>query len=439
MFKRISFFGRPAEKTTTLTEAETNCAILVNTKSGGQKGEDIGNHFRTMGISVFPFHEFVQPATSDARYRELSEVIEDGAHIIIAGGDGTNVWGTQVIEECCIRYDLNYPFVCLYPIGTGNDLSRSLGWGNKQPPVQLASCEKMVKNYAEGLGDDHITGLDRWGIHCSFTDKGNTNNCWGRPLPKNFLCYCSIGYDARIAYDFEVERQKNPERFTSQQSNQMAYIYHGTSEFFSPCKPLTSEDVRIWVNGEEMHLPDNIRSLKLLNINSAANGVFFWGSTPSTSDEPCKEWTPPRLDDGKLEMVGSQGARALVGFRVNYGHAFRLAQTKHVVWQILREMEMQVDGEAWIQKPCTIEFFLRDKIPTIVGKTGPRGVDEEISLLQKSGTTSPEVGLKRRETIQNLEEIACRKKNIVIENDSDDEMVQILRGQNPLEPIEQAI
>lgn len=392
-----------------LSNSERNCALLVNVKSGGRTGQIVGDLFTQCGITVIPLLETIQSSSTRAsRLEELSTVIQNGGHIIIAGGDGTAAWGVQVIEECCEEHNLEFPFISTYPLGTGNDLSRCLGWGNKQPALKQSAVETLLHKYCKRLKEGSVSVLDRWGLNWQFTDSTNTNTCWGRPLPQNFLCYVSIGYDARIAYEFEVDRQKSEESFNSPAKNQMVYVYHGAKEFFSPMRPLTRDDIRVWIDGEEVELQPGTRSLKLMNINSAMNGLFCWGSSTSRKNE-LKEWSPPRLDDGKVEVMSTGGVKNMIGFRLNYSHAHRIAQTRHVVWEIMREMEIQVDGEAWVQKPCRLEFFLRDQIPVMIGKFGCRGVHDDVQEIHQKSKDAA-LGESRRKWVKDLDTLTGSKK-----------------------------
>jgi len=398
-----------------LSSSERNCALLVNVKSGGRTGQIVGDLFTQCGVTVIPLLETIQSSSTRAsRLEELSTVIQNGGHIIIAGGDGTAAWGVQVIEECCEEHNLEFPFISTYPLGTGNDLSRCLGWGNKQPALKQSAVETLLHKYCKRLKEGSVSVLDRWGLNWQFTDTTNTNTCWGRPLPQNFLCYVSIGYDARIAYEFEVDRQKAEESFNSPAKNQMVYVYHGAKEFFSPMRPLTRDDIRVWIDGEEVELQPGTRSLKLMNINSAMNGLFCWGSSTSRKNE-LKEWNPPRLDDGKVEVMSTGGVKNMIGFRLNYSHAHRIAQTRHVVWEIMREMEIQVDGEAWVQKPCRLEFFLRDQIPVMIGKFGCRGVHDDVQAIHQKSKDAA-LGESRRKWVKDLDTLTGSKKVKTVES-----------------------
>ena len=53
----------------------------------------------------------------------------EGVKILVAGGDGTISTVIDHIKNNIPEWSNNMPGIAILPLGTGNDLSRSLGWG----------------------------------------------------------------------------------------------------------------------------------------------------------------------------------------------------------------------------------------------------------------------------------------------------------------------
>lgn len=60
--------------------------------------------------------------------------------ILAAGGDGTVAWILKTIRD--LELD-PAPYVAVMPLGTGNDLSLSFGWGNTflQSWIDVSTCQ----------------------------------------------------------------------------------------------------------------------------------------------------------------------------------------------------------------------------------------------------------------------------------------------------------
>ena len=57
-----------------------------------------------------------------------------------------------------------------------------------------------------------------------------------------------------------------------------------------------------------------------MNINSMADGVDFFGTSKSNDDDVLQEgdYTPPKLNDGKLEVVGASPPAYLINLIVHF-------------------------------------------------------------------------------------------------------------------------
>lgn len=64
--------------------------------------------------------------------------------ILVAGGDGTISTVIDYIKQHIPEWKDAMPGIAILPLGTGNDLSRSLGWGGNIENDDLVKHLKMV-------------------------------------------------------------------------------------------------------------------------------------------------------------------------------------------------------------------------------------------------------------------------------------------------------
>jgi diacylglycerol kinase (ATP) len=121
--------------------------------------------------------------------------------VIVAGGDGTMGGLVDAIYSILGRNISLIPM----PLGTGNDLSRALGWG------EGISTKRDVKYFLKYLETKPLPTLfDRW--HIKITSKKNPENVL---LDLKMLLYFGIGLDAKFSYQFNAIRKKAPFFFKS--------------------------------------------------------------------------------------------------------------------------------------------------------------------------------------------------------------------------------
>ncbi|MFS7923735.1 putative diacylglycerol kinase (ATP) [Helianthus anomalus] len=71
----------------------------------------------------------------------LAPEIQKNLRIIVAGGDGTDGWILGVVSDLKLA---QLPPVATVPLGTGNNLPFSFGWGKKNPGTYLESVKMFL-------------------------------------------------------------------------------------------------------------------------------------------------------------------------------------------------------------------------------------------------------------------------------------------------------
>lgn len=119
------------------------CDIFIftaNSKSGDNTASDVLAAFRSI---LNPIQVFELSSHGPGSALNLLSKIHKICRVLVAGGDGTVGWISTEISKKQIS---PLPEVCIMPIGTGNDLSRVLGWG-AVPPDVLNPFEMCTKVY----------------------------------------------------------------------------------------------------------------------------------------------------------------------------------------------------------------------------------------------------------------------------------------------------
>ncbi|CAN2387241.1 Diacylglycerol kinase iota [Pristimantis euphronides] len=320
--------------------------VFVNPKSGGNQGTKVLQMFMWF-LNPRQVFDLSQEGPRDALelYRKVPNL-----RILACGGDGTVGWILSVLDELQVNPQ---PPVAVLPLGTGNDLARTLNWGGgyTDEPVSKILCH---------VEDGTIVQLDRWNLHVERNpdllheelDDGT------HKLPLNvFNNYFSLGFDAHVTLEFHESREANPEKFNSRFRNKMFYAGAAFSDFLQRSSRDLSKHVKVVCDGTD--LTPKIQELKFqcivfLNIPRYCAGTMPWGNPGDHRD-----FEPQRHDDGYIEVIGFTMA-SLAALQVG-GHGERLHQCREVTLLTYKAIPMQVDGEPCRLAPSLIRISLRNQ------------------------------------------------------------------------------
>lgn len=277
------------------------------------------------------------------------------------------------------------PPIATVPLGTGNNLPFAFGWGKKNPGTD----EQSVLSFLNQVMKAKEMKIDNWhllmrmkapkhgtcdpiaplelphSLHAfhrvSETDELNIEGC--HTFRGGFWNYFSMGMDAQVSYAFHSERKLHPEKFKNQLVNQSTYAKLGCTQgwfmaslFHPPSRNIAHMGkVKVMKTAgqwEDLEIPSSIRSIVCLNLPSFSGGLNPWG-TPNRKKQRDRDFTPPYVDDGLIEVVGFRDAwHGLVLLAPN-GHGTRLAQAKRIRFEFHKGAAdhtfMRIDGEPWKQ------------------------------------------------------------------------------------------
>lgn len=318
----------PAPRTDGAVAGASPLVVFVNGLSGGRAGPKILSALssalgpaqvvdlssrrpdRALGglyAALRAYESIGDPEASAVRHR---------LRILAAGGDGTVTW---ILKTLLDLDPTPAPPVAVLPLGTGNDLSQTLGWGETFRDKWVAGA---------GLKDtlDRIDGakggrMDAWGIRIQWPGEGANGggaaNGAGAaraarprldPLPGlppalthapssplatgTFWNYFSIGLDARATHSFHALRHSAPLAASSRLVNKLWYSFFSCSSGWFCGAPALAPKLRLrgrrgdaaggaddaGAGWSEIPVPEETRALLVLNLQSYGGGRDIWGA-----------------------------------------------------------------------------------------------------------------------------------------------------------------
>ncbi|KAF4659055.1 hypothetical protein FOL47_007732 [Perkinsus chesapeaki] len=280
--------------------------VLVNGKSGGNKaaklmdiaeeGEAyIHGYTEVYTIDIFKLNN--NDTDSMAILNKLKNGIiglddDRCGRVIIAGGDGSVMWGVDLLMKADV--DLSKIAFGVIPYGTGNDFSQSLGWGKTVKSGFPGKDNTGLNKFIEDWNTAVVKGYDLWDVNFELYEDGKfvvagsnkemmDDNSAVTTISKPMLNYFSLGVDAAIGKTFENMRTG------SRIGNKMMYGMAGarraigsrigTEQFL---ESVTDKDEELFhVGGSKDNKGKRKATEKMLTKNAAAliclNGLSYGG------------------------------------------------------------------------------------------------------------------------------------------------------------------
>ncbi|CAN1151929.1 Diacylglycerol kinase 1 [Linum perenne] len=159
-----------------------------------------------------------------------------------------------------------------------------------------------------------------------------------------------VGCDAKVALEIHNLREENPEKFYNQFMNKVLYAREGAKSIMDRTFADFPWQVRVEVDGVEIEVPEDAEGVLVANIGSYMGGVDLW----QNEDEYYDNFDPQSMHDKLLEVVSISGTWHLGKLQVGLSRARRLAQGQLIKIQLFAPLPVQIDGEPWLQQPCTL-------------------------------------------------------------------------------------
>uniref|UniRef100_A0A453SIV6 DAGKc domain-containing protein n=1 Tax=Aegilops tauschii subsp. strangulata TaxID=200361 RepID=A0A453SIV6_AEGTS len=138
-----------------LVDHAPQCPVLVfiNSKSGGQLGSSLIKTYRELlnEAQVIDLSEEAPDKVLQRLYVNVERLKMEGdilavqiwrtMRLIVAGGDGTASWLLGVVSDLKLSHP---PPIATVPLGTGNNLPFSFGWGKKNPSTDQEAVKLFL-------------------------------------------------------------------------------------------------------------------------------------------------------------------------------------------------------------------------------------------------------------------------------------------------------
>ena len=138
-----------------------------------------------------------------------------------------------------------------------------MGWGHAIGFESLEERLRQIQKYSS------VVLLDRWNLTINNMNKKTADKMM------QFQNYFSVGVDAEIVLRFHQMREESPKKFFSQTINKLFYGLMGFRQIVQPTCENMKQDLKLFVDDNEISIPDGTEGLVVINISSYGGRKIF--------------------------------------------------------------------------------------------------------------------------------------------------------------------
>ncbi|PPD81636.1 hypothetical protein GOBAR_DD21439 [Gossypium barbadense] len=360
---------------------ENPVVVFINPKSGGRNGSVLQDRLQHI-ISqeqVFDLHnvkpdEFVRYGLGCLEKRaekdNCAKETRKNIRVVVAGGDGTVGWVLGCLGVLHEKDQFPVPPVAIIPLGTGNDLARSFGWGGSFPFSRRSAIKRALQRATNG----RICHLDSWHVVVQMPG----GEVVDPPHSLKTTEVCDVDQmDAQVAYGFHHLRNEKPYLAQGPISNKnlkiegrvpdkvncyegVFYNYFSIGMVSQGLNNILSIHIKRKNSSkwEPIEIPRSVRAIVALNLHSYGSGRNPWGNLKPDYLQK-RGFVEAHVDDGILEIFGLKQGWHASFVMVELISAKHIAQASSIRLELSggdwRDAFLQMDGEPWKQ-PMSKEY-----------------------------------------------------------------------------------
>ena len=129
--------------------------------------------------------------------------------MLAGGGDGTVNWLLSELIDS--KIDMQRVVFGAFPLGTGNDFAKNLGWAEYQ---LFENGFEQLQEFVQKVRHSRIDDFDVWEVEVDYREggyiaqhrNGEERKAPNKPIVRQITNYFSFGMDARVGYHFDSHR-----------------------------------------------------------------------------------------------------------------------------------------------------------------------------------------------------------------------------------------